>query len=109
MGEVVELTESGGTPWLLWLLPILFLIVGAVLFLIFRKKSEPALATEEASPEPPQNLTAVNLLHWLKRLQDRFSGDKKQELLEEISQLERRAFSAGGSLPGLEEIAKRWK
>ena len=110
VGKVVELTETEGPSWFPWLLAILLLLaLGIVWYVFFRKQSAPVTASEESNPEPPQNLTAVNLLHWLKRLQNRFTGEKKEQLLEEISQLERRAFSAGGSLPGLEEIAKRWK
>lgn len=109
VGETVMLTENGGFwLWLRVLLPVLLLALVGLFF--WRKKGATTEAVvTESGPEPPQTLTPVSLLQWLRNLQEN-SADENQAaaLRNEISTLERQAFSAGGCLPELEEIVQRW-
>lgn len=110
VGEVISLTKSTKASWTLWLILIVVIAAAVGVWLWLSLRRQPVSDTiEELGPELPENLTAVSLLHWLKRLQTRLSGEKEAELQKEISSLEKHAFSEGGSLPALNEIAGRWK
>lgn len=109
VGEVVNLNESSKSALWLWLLGIVFIMAALGGWLLQRKQKEKPGEELPSLPDLPDNLTPVSLLHWLKNLAQNAQGDRANELEKEISHLERRAFSAGGTAPELQEIVSRWK